>query len=143
MFIGEYTHTIDNKGRLAIPVKFRQALISGTVVTRGLDECLFLYPKVEWEKLADKLSHLPVSQAKARAFNRLMLAGAFEARLDSQGRIVIPEFLRTYARLKKKIIIAGLYNRLEIWDEDTWKRYKEETEKRSGDIAEQLKELDI
>src|SRR3989338_10212712 len=138
MFIGEYQHTIDIKGRMAVPVKFRQQLAKGAVVTKGLDSCLFLYPKAEWQKLADKLAALPISQANPRAFARLMLAGAMEVDIDRQGRMLVPEYLRQYAGLKKKVIVAGLYNRLEIWDETAWHKYKTGTESKSADIAEAL-----
>jgi MraZ protein len=143
MFIGEYNHNLDEKGRLAIPVKFREDLKGGAVVTKGLDGCLFLYTIAEWKILADKLSHLPISQANTRAFARLMLAGAMDVSLDKQGRIMIPDYLRKYVSLSKKVIINGLYNRLEIWDEDTWEEYKKKTEADSKEIAEQLGEIGI
>ena len=138
MFIGEYNHTVDNKGRLSIPSKFRRKLREGVVITRGLDSCLFLYPKVEWEKLATKLSQLSISQANNRAFSRLMLAGAWDVKLDKQGRVMVPDYLRKYAGLSKKTVIAGLFNRLEIWDVDKWSKYKDGTEKSSNEIAEAL-----
>lgn len=143
MFIGEYLHSVDTKGRLAVPAKFRAKLKSGAVVTRGLDNCLFLYPKQEWEKLATKLSQLPISQSNTRAFARLMLAGAMEVKVDSLGRILIPEYLRKYAKMSKKAVVAGLFNRLEIWDEDGWDKYKQSTESQSSDIAEKLGELGV
>lgn len=143
MFIGEYNHNLDEKGRLAIPVKFREELKGGAVVTKGLDGCLFLYPIAEWKLLADKLSHLPISQANTRAFARLMLAGAMDVSLDKQGRIVIPDYLRKYVNLNKQVVINGLYNRLEIWDEAGWEEYKKKTEADSGEIAEQLGEIGI
>ncbi|MBT4071872.1 MAG: division/cell wall cluster transcriptional repressor MraZ [Candidatus Magasanikbacteria bacterium] len=143
MFIGEYNHNLDEKGRLAVPKKFRATLAEGAVITRGLDDCLFLYTKEEWNVLAKKLSELPFSQANARAFARLMLAGAMDVSLDKQGRVVLPEYLRTYADLKKEIIIAGLYNRLEIWDQHTWSEYTSKTEAARNEIAEQLGELGI
>lgn len=143
MFIGEYQHSIDAKGRMAVPAKFRGKLKSGAVVTRGLDNCLFLYPKDEWEKLAEKLSQLPISQANTRAFARLMLAGAMDVKIDSLGRILIPEYLRQYAGMTKKAVVAGLFNRLEIWDEKQWDVYKKGTEKNSGEIAEKLGELGV
>lgn len=143
MFIGEYHHNIDVKGRLALPSKFRGALQKGAVVTKGLDNCLFVYTKEEWKKLADKLAVLPISKANSRAFSRLMLAGAMDVDIDKQGRIVLPDYLRQYAGLAKKTIVAGLYNRMEIWDEDAWEKYKSSTEKSSGDIAEQLGELGV
>ncbi|RJR31273.1 transcriptional regulator MraZ [Candidatus Parcubacteria bacterium] len=143
MFIGEYQHNLDQKGRLAVPVKFRSDLSAGAVVTRGLDNCLFLYTKSEWQKLAGKLAALPVSQANTRAFSRLMLAGAMDCKLDSQGRIILPDYLRKFAKIGKKVIIAGLYSRLEIWDEGLWQKYKTGTEKNSTDIAEALGELGV
>lgn len=143
MFIGEYNHNLDEKGRLAIPVKFRSDLQKGAVVTRGLDGCLFLYTADEWKTLAEKLSHLPISQANTRAFARLMLAGAMDVQIDKQGRIIIPDYLRKYAELQKKVVVNGLYNRLEIWDEENWEKYKKRTEKESEDIAEKLGELGV
>lgn len=143
MFLGEYTYSIDDKKRLAIPAKFRQALNKKAIITRGLDNCLFLYPAGEWEKLAKKLSQLPLSQADARGFARIMLAGAMEVSLDRLGRILIPDYLKKYASLQKKVVIAGLYNRVEIWDEKNWILYKQKIEKEAGDIAERLKELGI
>ncbi len=143
MFIGEYQHNIDEKGRLAVPVRFRQELSKGAVVTKGLDDCLFLYSLKEWKVIAEKLSKLPISQANTRAFARLMLAGAMDVQIDKQGRVVLPDYLRKYAALNKKVIVSGLYNRLEIWDEKKWKKYKNTTEKSSGEIAEKLGELGI
>lgn len=143
MFIGEYSHNLDDKGRLAIPIKFRRELKGGAVVTRGLDNCLFLYTKKEWEKLAEKLAALPFSQANSRAFARLMLAGAMDVELDKQGRVVLPEYLRSFAGLKKAVIVAGLYSRLEFWDEANWQTYKTQTEKQSSDIAERMAELGV
>ena len=143
MFIGEYHHALDDKGRVQVPVKFRSELLKGAVVTRGLDNCLFVYTKREWQVLAEKLAALPISKANTRAFSRLMLAGAMELEIDKQGRAVLPEYLRLYAHLKKGIVIAGLYSRLELWDKDVWKRYRSGTEKQSGDIAEALGELGV
>lgn len=143
MFIGEYSHNIDEKGRLAVPVKFREELKGGAVVTKGLDGCLFLYTMEEWKKLAEKLSALPISQANTRAFARLMLAGAMDVTLDKQGRIVLPEYLRKFVGITKKVVINGLYNRLEIWDADAWEAYRVKTEAGSEDIAEQLGEIGI
>ena len=143
MFIGEYNHNVDDKGRLAIPIKFREAFSGGVVVTKGLDDCLFIYTSSEWEKLAEKLARLPISQADARAFSRLMLAGAMDLEIDKQGRVILPEYLRQYSGIKKKVILAGLYNRLELWDEEKWKIYKSGTEKSSGQIAEAMKELGV
>ncbi len=143
MFIGEYQHNIDQKGRLAVPARFRNKLSKGAVVTKGLDNCLSLYTKDEWNRLAEKLAALPIAKANARAFARMMLAGAMDIELDKQGRMLIPEYLRKYAGMNKKIIIAGLYNRIEIWDEIKWNKYKHGTETKSGDIAEALGELGV
>lgn len=143
MFIGEYTYSIDEKKRLAIPAKFRPLLGKKAVITRGLDQCLFLFPAKEWGDLAKKLAQLPLSQADARGFARLMLTGAMEVNLDNLGRILIPDYLKTYALLKKKVVIAGVYNRVEIWDEREWQGYKKKTETTVGDIAERLKELGV
>jgi MraZ protein len=143
MFLGEYSYSIDEKKRLALPLKFRSALGKKAVITRGLDNCLFLYPMKDWEILARKLSQLPLSQADARGFARIMLAGAMEVTLDRLGRILIPDYLKEYAGLSKKTVVAGLFNRIEIWDEAKWNIYKEKTEKEAGDIAERLKELGV
>jgi len=143
MFIGEYEHSIDAKGRVAVPVKFRAKLSSGAVVTRGLDKCLFLYAKDEWEKIASKLASLPLSKANARAFARLMLAGAMEVDIDKQGRINLPKYLTKYSSIGKNAVIAGLYNRLEIWDPKAWDQFKTKAEKGSTEIVEELGELGI
>lgn len=143
MFIGEYQHTIDDKSRLAIPIKFRNELKSGAVVTRGLENCLFLFTKKEWQVLAKKIASKPMGQANTRAFARLTLAGAMDVTLDKQGRIVLPEYLVKNAGLVREVIIAGLYNRLEIWDQASWVTYKANTEKQSEEIAEKMGELGI
>lgn len=143
MFIGEYAHTLDDKGRLAVPKKFRTALAKGAVVTRGLDNCLFLYTKKEWEKLAAKLAGLPFAQANTRAFARLMLAGAMDVEVDKQGRVMLPEYLRAFAGLTKDVIVAGLYNRLELWDAVKWGEYTKRTEAESTSIAEQMANLGV
>ncbi|PJA41625.1 cell division/cell wall cluster transcriptional repressor MraZ [Candidatus Wolfebacteria bacterium CG_4_9_14_3_um_filter_37_9] len=143
MFIGEFKHNLDLKGRLAVPIKFRQKLSGGAIVTRGLDKCLFVFSNKEWEVLAQKLIALPLAQANSRAFVRLMLAGAMDVELDKQGRILIPDYLRDYAGLKKETIVAGLYNRFEIWNSESWKEYKNKTESQSDEIAEKLSELGI
>ena len=138
MLIGEYNHTIDIKGRMALPVKFRQVFKNGAVITKGLDNCLFVYPKKDWQTLAEKLVSLPISQAKTRAFARFMLAGAMDVNLDKQGRINFPEYLLGYANLKKQAVVTGLYNRLEIWSDKEWSAYKKKTEPGTADIAEEL-----
>ena len=143
MFIGEYSHNIDDKGRLAVPKKFQEDLKAGLVITKGLDNCLWVYTYESWKELATKLSKLPISSTNNRAFSRLMLAGAMDVSLDKQGRVVLPDYLRDYAKLGKKVIVTGLYDRLEIWDEVSWKAYKERTEAESGEIAEQLADLGV
>lgn len=143
MLLGEYQHNLDVKGRMAIPAKFRDKLSAGAIITRGIDNCLFVFANTEWEILANKLVALPLAQANSRAFVRLMLSGASDVDLDSQGRILIPDYLRKYAGLKKETIVAGLYNRVEIWDEAAWNAYKIKTESSSEEIAEKLGELGI
>ncbi len=143
MFIGEFSHNLDSKGRMAIPAKFRQKLTGGAIITRGLDRCLFVFTNKDWEMLAQKLIALPLAQANSRAFVRLMLAGATDCELDKQGRILIPDYLREYAGLKKQVVVAGLYNRIEIWGSEAWREYKAKTEGASDEIAEKLSELGI
>jgi MraZ protein len=143
MFIGEYKHTIDDKGRMAVPAKLRKDLGSGAVVTRGIDNCLWLFPKKEWQALAEKLSTLPLTDTNSRAFSRLMLAGAMEVEFDSQGRALLPGYLREFAMLKKNAVVAGLYNRLEIWDEKEWEVYKTKIEKETDRIAKNMADLGV
>lgn len=143
VLIGEYQHSIDPKKRLAVPSKFRGELENKVVITRGLDKCLFVYPMKVWEELANKLGNLPVGEAGMRSFIRLMLAGAIDVDVDKQGRILIPDFLKEYAGLDKNVTIAGVYNRLEIWDEKKWSEYKKSAEKNSDEIAEQLGKLGV
>lgn len=143
MFIGEYQHTIDPKKRVAMPSKCRVELGKKVVVTRGMDKSLFVYPMKTWEKLAEKLGNLPVGESGTRSFIRLMLAGAVDVELDKQGRILIPDYLRDYAGLKKDVTVAGLFDRLEIWDKDKWSSYKIKAEKNSDEIAEQLGRLGV
>jgi MraZ protein len=143
MLLGEFKHNLDIKGRMAIPAKFRDKLEAGAIITRGIDNCLFVFANNEWEILAKKLVALPLAQANSRAFARLMLAGATDVEIDSQGRILIPDYLRKYAGLSKSVVVTGLYNRIEVWDEAAWNTYKVKTESSSEEIAEQLGELGI
>ena len=143
MFIGEYKYSIDDKKRLAIPVKFRQLLGKKAVITQGLDKCLILYPAREWGDLAKKIAKLPLAQADARSFARLMLGGAMEVAFDALGRILIPDYLKNYAGMKKKVIFVGLYDRVEVWDEEEFQTNKKKTEMAAGDIAERLKDLGV
>jgi MraZ protein len=128
---------------MAMPAKFREKLAAGAIITRGIDNCLFVFADAEWKELAKKLMALPLAQANARAFVRLMMAGATDVEIDGQGRILIPDYLRKYAGLKKEVVVAGLYNRIEVWDHDAWQNYKVKTESSSEAIAEKLGELGI
>jgi len=143
MFIGEYQYNLDNKNRLALPAKFRKLFKEGAVITKGLDNCLFIYTAKEWDKLVEKLANLPISQAKSRAFSRMLLAGAMDVNLDGQGRIILPDYLKQFATLNKKVVIAGLYNRLEVWDDKLWTKYQRTSEKDTNEIAEGLVDLGI
>jgi MraZ protein len=143
MLIGEYTHSIDEKKRLAIPAKFRKELGRGAVITRGLDNCLVIYPNKEWSTMSDKLGKLPASQLEARGFARIMLAGAAQVEFDSLGRVLVPEYLKAYAFLKKNVVVTGVYNRLEIWDASRWETYKQKAEKDIEQFASKLGELGI
>lgn len=143
MFIGEFGHNVDEKGRVAIPAKFRSKISGGAIITRGLDKCLFIFTKQDWEKLAGKLVALPLSQSNSRAFVRLMLSGASDVKLDSQGRILVPDYLRKYAGVSKAVKVIGVYNRMEVWDEKKWDTYKNKTESASDEIAEKMADLGI
>ncbi|MBD3238865.1 MAG: division/cell wall cluster transcriptional repressor MraZ [Candidatus Moranbacteria bacterium] len=143
MFIGEYSHTLDKKNRLAVPVKFRKDLGDNAVITRGLDNSLQLYPMAAWKEIAVKLGEMPIGESQTRSFVRLMLAGAAEVSLDKLGRILIPEYLKKFAGLKKDTKINGLFNRVEIWDTASWDSYKNRAEKDSNKAAEKLGELGV
>lgn len=138
MFIGEYQYTIDDKKRLAVPPKMRAVLGKKAVITKGLDQCLFLYPVKEWGIQAKRISQLPLTQADARGYSRNMLAGAMEVDIDNLGRILVPDYLKTYAFLKKRVVVVGVYDRIEIWDETKWSEYTQKTEKDVENIAERL-----
>ena len=143
MLIGEYKHNLDAKRRLAIPSKLRKELGEGAVLTRGLDNCLFVFPLKSWTPFAEMLSGLSMAKQDMRSFSRLFLSGAVEIEFDSLGRILIPDHLKSYSCLKKSVVVAGLFNRLEIWDEERWNDYKSDLEKNSDKIAEKLGELGI
>lgn len=143
MLIGEYQHTLDTKKRLAIPAKLRKELGERAILTRGLNNCLFVYPMKQWEKLTEKLSQLPVGQGDTRSFLRLLFSGAVEVELDQLGRVLVPDYLKTYAGLGTRVVIAGVFDRLEVWDEDRWNNYKTEVEKNTDMIAEKLGELGL
>ncbi|RUL55912.1 division/cell wall cluster transcriptional repressor MraZ [Lysinibacillus antri] len=138
MFMGEFQHSVDAKGRLIIPSKFRDALGHTFVITRGLDNCLFGYPMDEWRKLEEKLKELPMTKKDARAFARFFFSGATEVELDKQGRINIPTPLSTYAKLEKECVVIGVSSKIEIWAKDAWESYFNEAEESFNDIAENL-----
>ncbi|MBG9734091.1 division/cell wall cluster transcriptional repressor MraZ [Paenibacillus alvei] len=138
MFMGEYQHSIDDKGRLIIPAKLRDSLGTTFILTRGLDQCLFVYPMNEWEALEQKLKALPMMKADARAFTRFFFSGASECEWDKQGRITIPSHLRGYAHLEKECMVIGVQNRVEIWSKDAWEQYVEKSESAFNEIAETL-----
>jgi len=143
MLIGEYTHTLDDKKRVAIPAKFRKELGKKMIVTRGLDACLTVYPHETWRKLSEKISALPMGTADSRSFGRFIFAGAVETDLDSLGRILIPDFLKEFADLKSKVVIAGLQDHAEIWDEKRWREYRGRIEKEADVLAEKLGDTGI
>jgi MraZ protein len=138
MLIGEYTHIIDDKKRLSLPVKFRKELGKKIVITHGLDNCLFVYPQKEWDKVSEKLSNLGVGQSDSRGFNRFMLGGAVEVSVDSIGRVLVPDFLKDFAKLKNKVAIIGVHSRVEIWDQKTWNDYKQIIQKEADTLAQKL-----
>lgn len=138
MLMGEYHHSIDEKGRMIIPSKFRNELGESFIVTRGLENCLFVYSNLEWEKITNKLNKLPFTKKDARNFNRFFLSGAIEVELDKQGRINISNPLATYANLEKDVVIIGVGDRLEIWAKDRWEQFFDENSDTLSDIAENL-----
>ncbi|SIS37953.1 division/cell wall cluster transcriptional repressor MraZ [Salimicrobium flavidum] len=143
MLMGEYRHNLDSKSRLIVPSKLRDSLGDSFVVTRGLDECLFVYPPSEWERLEKKLQSLPLTKKDARAFARFFLSGAMESSLDNQGRLHIPPPLRQHASLEKQCVIVGVSTRLEIWSEEKWEVYMEESRQSLESFSENLLDLDL
>lgn len=141
--MGEFQHNIDDKGRLIIPAKFRDALGASFVVTRGLDQCLFVYPRTEWERIEAKLKTLPFTRSDARAFTRFFFSGATECDLDKQGRINIPNHLREYANMQRDCVVIGVSDRVEIWSKETWENYCQESADSFAEIAEKLVDLDL
>ncbi len=143
MFLGEYRHSIDAKGRVAIPARFRSGMAEGLVVTRGLDPCLHLYPKSQWVPLAERLSALPMSEPAVRALRRNFFTGAFACEMDKQGRILIPPALREYAGLDGDVVIAGLNTYVEVWSATNWEQELPRVESGASSLAEQLSNLGI
>ncbi|WP_422444206.1 division/cell wall cluster transcriptional repressor MraZ [Thermoanaerobacterium sp. DL9XJH110] len=138
MFMGQFQHSLDSKGRLIIPSKFRELLGDSFILTKGLDRCLFVYPKDEWAMLEQKLKTLPFTQKDARAFIRFFFSGAVETEIDRQGRILIPPPLREHARIDKDVVIIGVSNRAEIWSQEEWEAYSREAAVSYEEIAEKL-----
>lgn len=143
MFMGQYQHSIDAKGRLIVPAKFREDLGEHFVVTKGLDNCLFAYPREEWKVFEEKLKQLPLTNTGARKFVRFFFAGAVECELDNQGRIMVPTHLREYAGLKKDIVSIGVNNRIEIWNKESWNSYSNEEDYISNELAFEMENLGI
>lgn len=143
MFMGEYQHTLDSKGRLIIPAKLRENLGTSAVMTRGLDNCLFLFPLSEWKILEVKLKSLPLTKADARQFVRFFFSGATESEFDKQGRITIPQNLRDYSKIDKDVTVIGVSNRVEIWSTELWNEYMSIAEESYEEIAENIVELGI
>jgi MraZ protein len=141
MLIGEYTHTLDPKNRVSLPARFRKELGKTLVVTRGLDRCLFAYSPRAWQKIVSRFSDLSLARSGIRSVNRFFLSGAAEVEVDSAGRILLPEVLVTFAGLSTKVVLAGVNDRVEIWDEGKWKEYTSTIEKDADALAEQLGEI--
>lgn len=147
MLIGEYTHSIDDKSRISLPVKFREKMGKKVVVTPGLDHCLFVFTPKEWERIAGKLSDASLGQSDNRSFSRFMFGGAVEADIDSIGRILVPEFLQSWANLKRggvsKVAVVGVQSRVEIWNDKAWAQYKKGVEGKAGALAEKLGQVGV
>ena len=143
MFLGEYQHTIDTKGRVIIPARLREGLGDKFVVTKGLDGCLFAYPPQEWTNLEQKMRSLPFTKADARAFVRFFFAGATECEVDKQGRVLIPANLREYAALEKDVVVIGVSSRVELWSRERWADYNSESASSVEEIAEKIVDFDV
>jgi MraZ protein len=145
MLIGEYIHALDEKNRLSLPAKFRQLLGKKVVITPGLDGCLFIFSEKEWSNIADRLSSSEGSmlQSDNRGFNRRMFRGAVEAVIDSIGRILVPDFLKSMANLSEKVAVVGVKNRLELWNDKTWSEYRDVVEKKADTLAEKLGQIGV
>ncbi len=141
MFIGEYEHTLDEKKRVSLPKAFRQGLGKKVIMTRGLDNCLFIYSPVAWEKVAERLQSLSFTQADTRGFNRFILSGAALVEVDAAGRILIPEHQKGFAGLQKNVVFTGVSDRVEVWDSEVWNSYKATIEAQAERMAEKLGEI--
>ncbi|WP_297998791.1 division/cell wall cluster transcriptional repressor MraZ [uncultured Phascolarctobacterium sp.] len=143
MLLGEYEHSIDTKGRIAMPAKLREGLGGKFIITKGLDGCLFVYAMDEWQRVEQKLASLPMSRKTARDFTRFLFGGACEGECDKQGRVLLPASLRRYAGLEREAVIVGVGSRAEIWDVAKWQQYNEESAEDVNELAEQLADLGI
>ena len=143
MLVGEYRHNVDTKGRISVPSKFRDDLGQSFVVTKGLDNCLFAYSKEEWKNLESQLNTLPLTNQEARAFKRFFFSGAAECEVDKQGRVNIPQSLRDYAKLQKDVVIVGLSNRAEIWNNNQWDKYNGQSSDDITKLESQMSKLGI
>jgi MraZ protein len=141
MFIGEYEHTLDDKKRVSLPKAFRTSLGKTMVMTRGLDNCLFVYPKKNWQKIAEKLERLSFAQADTRGFNRFILSGAVEVEADAAGRILVPDHQKDFAGLGRTVVFAGVSDRVEVWDSEKWKTYKAQIMSKADQMSEKLGEI--
>ncbi|MSR70848.1 division/cell wall cluster transcriptional repressor MraZ [Candidatus Kaiserbacteria bacterium] len=141
--MGEYLHTLDSKKRLSLPAKFRKEVGRKVVITRGFDSCLFMYPQKAWERIAEKVSNLPIGGTDTRGMSRFLLSGAVETEVDQAGRILLPEYLKDFADLKSRVVLAGVSDRIEIWNEKTWEEYKRRIEKGADQMAQTLGDLGI
>ncbi len=145
MFYGEYTHSLDKKNRIIIPARFREVItemcIEKFYITRGLDECLFMFPESEWKAQESKFKAMPFTKTEARKFNRLFFAGAVEVAPDKQWRILVPDYLKDYAKLSKNIMIIGVSSRIEIWSKDKWADFYKSTQQNYEEIAERLMDI--
>lgn len=143
MFMGEYQHSLDEKGRIIIPAKFRDILGENFILNRGLDNCLYVYPHSEWKILEEKIKELPTANPETRAFVRLFFSGAVEAELDKQGRVVIPQHLREHAQIEKDVFIIGVSTKVEIWSKENWVNYSAQTKQSYEDFAQSMINLGI
>jgi len=143
VFLGEFSHTIDDKGRLTLPAKFRSDLGQGVVVTRGIDKCLFIFTLDEFQRIADKVGELPMTQADGREFSRHFFSGASDIEVDKQGRVLIPQNLRDYAGLDGEVIVAGVNKRIEVWDVIAWQQVRADFENKATGNADQWARLSV
>lgn len=143
MFMGEFQHSLDDKGRLIVPAKFREGLGEKFIITRGLDDCLFVYPLSQWNILEEKIKELPTSHRDTRAFVRMFFSGAVESDLDKQGRVVIPAHLREHARIDREVYVIGVSTKVEIWAKDAWEDYSNEARQSYEEIAEKIMDIGI